>query len=139
MSAQFNQNTTGSSGSCTGNSATASLAAVATTALAVSSVKVDQTQITSHTTSITANGVSGTLTMVTPPLAGLEKGSFTFINSSILASSNVKLFVVGTDANGIPPMISRGTVSSGSVVVNFYNPSAVAQSADQEIDYEINV
>lgn len=138
MSAQLNQNTTGSSGSCTGNAATATTATTATNAAGLAIAKVNQTQGTSNTTAVVANGASGTLTMFAA-LAGEEVDTFTFTNSSIVPTSKIFLQVRGTTAAGIPPIISAGTPGSGSTTINVYNPSALAQSAATLIDYIVNV
>lgn len=99
--------------------------------------KANVTQATSITTTVVANGPSGTITTVSSTIAADASETFTVTNSFATTTSNIQL-TARTAGAGIPvPTI--GTKSNGSFTIKLYNAhSSSAFNNTILIDYLIS-
>ena len=96
------------------------------------------TQITSITTGVTLNKITGTITTVSSTLATGVDASFTLTNSTIAATDlvvvNTKSY--GGTADGIP-ICSCQSTAAGSCIINIMNNGAITLDAVIVISFAI--
>ena len=87
------------------------------------------TQITSRTTGVTVNAISGQITTDTSSLAGLASAKFTVTNTSV-AIGDVVIVSIQSGSNGGNTVASVTTVAAGSFQMNVANGNAAAGTAE---------
>ena len=101
--------------------------------------KVNVTQQTSTTTSVIANGNSGTITMVASTLASQGTEAFTVNNSSCATDSTVMVNTVAYTGTGATAVISVGVtaIAQGSFQIRVGNASGAPLNGVLSIAYLI--
>ncbi len=94
------------------------------------------TQITSKSTGVTLNKITGTITMQAAALAAATIVSFTVTNSTIAATDNVILSHVATGTVG-SYLLNASTIGAGSFIINVRNTSAGSLSEAIQIRFTI--
>ena len=99
--------------------------------------KVNVTQATSTTTGVTANGNSGTITMVSSTLASQGTEAFTVTNSSCSTDSTVMVNSVGYTGTNATAVITVGVtaIAQGSFQIRVGNGSGAPLDGVLSIAY----
>lgn len=96
--------------------------------------KVAVTQETSTVTPVTANAISGTITMVASTLAADAVETFTVSNNRVALDSVVLVSVSGYSGSSIPT-VRVSSIASGSFTVSVGNAGAAALDAAVTVQF----